>query len=265
MRVCEGTLKRKVKNNDVLLFGCILDSRSASVVEVFHATGYDGVLIDREHSPLTEETIADHIRVARCLGLPCMVRVAEDCYHELNRALDQGADGVFVPRIRSREQVEKLVDTVRYRPIGNRGLAGSCCPIGKYIGWNSVDEQIETVNDNTVIGIQIETAEALANLDDILSVEGIDIAVVGNDDLSLGMGIPGQLQNPEYIAAVEHIIEVCNKYGVMPGIAVGDSETTLRWMDKGMKAFWFGCDIAWLYRICQSEVNAVRDRQAINH
>ncbi|MEI6512580.1 MAG: aldolase/citrate lyase family protein [bacterium] len=258
MNVCDGKLKARIKAGDVLISGGIMDSRSPAVVEVFADAGYDMLMIDREHTSLNEETISDHIRTARCLGLPCMVRVAEDCYHELNRALDQGADGIFVPRIRSRQQVEKIVDMVRYRPLGSRGLAGSSCPVGKYKGWNSVVEQIETVNKNIVIGIQIETVEALVNLDDILCVQGVDVAVVGNDDLSMGMGIPGQWESPEYIAAIERIIEACNRHNVLPGIAVGDAQKALFWQAKGMKLFWHACDIYLLHKICSQEVAAVR-------
>ncbi len=241
-----------------MLSATLLDSRSTSTIEIFEDAGYDVVMIDREHTSLSDETIADHIRVARCLDLPCMVRVAEDCYHELNRTLDQAPDGIYVPRIRSRAQVERIMETVHYAPKGRRGLAGSSCPIGKYKGWDSVVEQIETVNRNLVVGIQIETAEALENLDDILSVKGVDIAVVGNDDLSMGMGIPGQLDNPEYIAAVEEVIAACNRHEVLPGIAVGDVEKTLYWMEKGMKLFWLGSDVHLLHMACCNLVNTVR-------
>lgn len=260
IKVSEGLLKKRIKNNDLLLSATILDSRSTAVIEAYNAAGYDMVLIDKEHSPLNEETITDLIRVARCLSFPVMVRVAEDCYHEINRALDQGADGIFVPRIKSREQVERIVEMMRYKPYGIKGLAGSSCPIGKYIGWNTVEEQIDTVNNNTVLGIQIETAEALDNLDDILSVEGVDIALIGNDDLSMNMGIPGQVKAPEYIEAVTHIFETCKKHGVLPGIATGDVDTTVYWINKGAKVIWYTCDIYMLLAASKRDLGLIRDQ-----
>jgi len=243
MKVCEGVLRKKVDNKDLLICGAIVDNRSSSIIELYKELAYDMLFIDREHSALNSETICDHIRVARALELPCMVRVAEDCYHEFNRTLDQAPDGVYIPRIRTRKQVEKIVRTVKYQPYGIRGLAGSTCPIGKYKGWNSLPEQIQTVNKNMVIGIQIETAEALKNLDEILSVEGVDIAVIGNDDLSMSMGIPGQIESKKYIETVEKIIDTCQKYDVLPGIPTGDSEMALYWIKKGMKVIWYSCDI----------------------
>jgi len=248
MRVCEGHLRKRVDSKDLLLFACIIDSRSSSVIELFQEAGFDAVLIDREHSALNHETIMDHIRVARALGFPCMVRVAEDAYHELNRTLDQAPDGIFVPRIKSREQVEQILRTVRYRPLGIRGLAGSTCPAGKYKGWDGgVTEQIETINRNTVVGIQIETAEALEHLDEILSVDGLDLAVIGPDDLGMNMGLPGQLQSKRFHDAVERIIATCEKHGVLPGIAAGDPDVVAHWIKRGAKVIWYAADIGLIW------------------
>jgi len=258
MRVHTGKLKQMVEARQVIVFGCIQDCRSGAVVEAYHETGYDALLIDREHTPLNTETIAEQLRLARALDFPCTVRVAEDCYHELNRTLDQAPDGIFVPRIRSREQVQRLVETVKYPPEGIRGLAGSTCPAGKYMGWGSVPEQIETINRNLVVGIQIETAEALADLDGILSVPGIDIAVIGNDDLSMGMGIPGQLDTPEYHAAVERVIDACERHGVLPGIAGGDAATICHWAQRGMRVIWYASDICLLWAAAQQQIAGLR-------
>jgi len=260
MRVCSGKLRRLVDGGGVLVFACVHEMRSGSVIELYQDAGYDAVLIDKEHTALNEETISDHMRVARCLDFPVMVRVAEDCYHELNRALDQGADGIFVPRIRSRQQVEELVHKVRYAPLGRRGLAGSTCPVGKYYGWGSVTEQIETVNRRLVIGIQIETAEALADLDGILSVPGIDMAVIGNDDLSMGMGIPGQLDHPDYIAAIERVIAACQRHGVLPGIAGGDPDASADWVARGMRVLWYTSDIYLIWDGATKQLAALKER-----
>lgn len=247
MKGCTNTLRRRVDRRDILIFGGIMDCRSGTAVEAYHDTGYDVVLIDREHTALNTETVCEQIRLARALDFPCMIRAADDSYHEINRLLDQAPDGIFVPRIRSREQAENVVRTVKYAPQGIRGLGGSTCPVGKYIGWKSVVDQIKSVNKNLVVGIQIETAEALADLDGILSVPGIDIAVVGNDDLSMGMKIPGQLASSKYKNAVKKIIKACQKHDVMPGIACGDPDLTKYWISQGMRAIWYGADSYFLW------------------
>ena len=247
MKGCTGKLKERVKKKEVLITGCIMDSRSGAVVEMYHEVGLDIVMIDMEHTLLSSETILEHLRMCRALDIPSMVRVAEPSYSELNRTLDQAPDGIFVPRIRTRKEVEDLISKVKYPPLGIRGLGGSTCPAGKYMGWSNIKDQINHFNNNFVVGIQIETA--LANLDDILSVPGIDIAVVGNDDLSLGMGIVGELDNPKYIAAVKEIIAACNRHNVLPGIACGDPEKVRFWKDQGMRVFWSIADLPsmWAY------------------
>jgi 2-keto-3-deoxy-L-rhamnonate aldolase RhmA len=258
MRCLDGTLKQRIANGDFLFAGAVMDSRSGAVIEAYEEAGYDYILIDREHTALNSETILEHIRVSRLLGIPCMVRVADGTYAELCRTLDQWPDGIFVPRIRTRAQTEMIVETVTYPPKGKRGLGGSTSPAGKYIGWASTAEMVETINRDLVIGIQIETKEALENLDDILCVPGIDVALVGNDDLSIGMGIPGQLDTDTYRNAVKEVIAACNRHGVMPGIAGGDPAFVKYWADQGMRMFWAAADICILWAGAAQGLKAIR-------
>ena len=261
MTTCTGLLKRKIENKETLLSGCVFDSRSGSVIEMYHELGFDMVLIDREHGGFNSETVFEHIRLARALNFPCMVRVAEPSYAELNRVMDQAPDGIFVPRIRTRKDVEDFMKLIKFPPRGIKGYAGSACPAGKYLGWERPLEQLDYFNRDFVVGIQIETAESIDNLDDILSVPGVDVALVGNDDLSLGMGIPTQTDKTEYIETVKKVIATCNKYGVLPGIACGDPKKIKFWQDQGMRLFWAAFDVIsmWqhtknLYKSIQQEL-----------
>ena len=253
-----GVLKQRIERREYLVGGCIMDSRSGAVIEAYKEAGYDFAMIDREHTALNSETILEHIRLCRVIGLPCVVRVADNTYAELNRTLDQMPDGIFVPRIRTRAEVERIIETVKYPPLGKRGVGASTCPAGKYMGWDSVAEMTETLNRTSVVGIQIETKEALENLDDILSVAGIDVAVVGNDDLSTGMGIPGQFYTDAYRNAVKEVIKCCNKHSVMPGIAAGEPELVKYWATQGMKMFWASADICLLWQAAAQNCVAVR-------
>ena len=259
MKGCTGKLKQKIRKREVLLHGCIMDSRSGAVVEMYHETGYDVVLIDREHTALNSETILEHIRLCRALDMPCMVRVAEPSYAELNRVMDQAPDGIYVPRIRTRQDVEEVIRLVKFPPRGVKGYGASTCPAGKYLGWRPNPlKQIDFYNDDFVLGIQIETKEAIDNLDDILSVPGIDIVVIGNDDLTLGLGIPAQFDHPDYIAIIHRVIAACNRYDVMPGIACFDPEKIRFWNEQGMRAFWVASDIVSMWTYTQQQITAIR-------
>ena len=258
MRGCTGALKQRIARGDLLITGCVMDCRSGSAVEMYHEYGYDVLLIDREHTLLNSETILEHIRLARALDLPVMVRVADHSYQEIGRTLDQAPDGIFVPRIRTCTETERVVAMMKYPPLGLRGLGGSTCPAGKYTGWPHVTEQVAYSNENVVVGIQIETAEALADLDGILSVPGVDVAVVGNDDLSIGMGIPGELDDPRFIAAVESVIAACRRHGVMPGIACGDPARLRFWADRGMRFFWSAADVVLMWDAARRQIADLR-------
>jgi 2-keto-3-deoxy-L-rhamnonate aldolase RhmA len=262
MQGMTGLLRERVARRDVLITGCIMDCRSGAAVEMYHEAGYDVLMIDREHTALNSETILEQIRLARALGLPCMVRVADASYHEIGRTLDQAPDGIYVPRVRIRAEVEQVVRNVKYPPQGVRGLGGSTCPAGRYLGWPHVSEQVAALNHDLVIGIQIETAEALADLDGILSVPGVDIAVVGNDDLSLGMGIVGQLENPAYLQAVLRVVAACEKNNVLPGIACGDPAKIRFWRDRGMRVFWSAADICLMWQAARDLRQAIRSALA---
>ena len=242
----------------MIITGAIMDSRSGAVIEMFHEIGCDVILIDKEHTAFNYETVSEHIRLARALDIPCMVRVSELNYSELNRTIDQAPDGIYVPRVRTRQEVENIIKTVKYPPLGIRGMGGSTCPAGKYIGWGSLTDQIEYFNNKFVIGIQIETAEAITDLDGILSVPGIDLAVVGNDDLSIGLGIPGQIENPKYTATVKEIIAACNRHGVLPGIPCGDPVKIRFWKEQGMRVFWAVSDIGSLWAYAKQSLEAIR-------
>ncbi len=258
MRGYTARLRGLIDAREIIIFGAVMDSRSGAVIEMMQDTGFDAVLIDREHTALGTETILEHIRLARVLDFPVMVRAADHSYHEINRLLDQAPDGVFVPRIRSREEAESIVRTVKYPPKGIRGLGASTCPAAKYMGWDSPRDMVDYWQRNLVVGIQIETAEALADLDGILSVPGLDVAVVGNDDLSIGMGILGEFESEEYIQAVRKVIAACNRHGVVPGIACGDPAKVRFWVDEGMRVFWYAADICLMWSAARQGMDALR-------
>jgi 4-hydroxy-2-oxoheptanedioate aldolase len=262
MKCRDGTLKQKIANGDFIFAGAVMDCRTGAIIEAYEEAGYDYVFIDREHTTFDFEDVGEHIRVSRILGMPCMVRVAEPSYSELCRTLDQWPDGVFVPRIRTRANMEAVIEKVRYPPVGKRGLGASTCPAGKYLGWTTPAEMVATISRDFVLGIQIETKEALENLDDVLSVPGIDVAVVGNDDLSVGLGITGQFDSQTYIDAVKAIIAACNRHGVQPGIAGGDPAWVKRWADLGMRHFWAASDIGFIWAGAAQAIKAAR--QAVN-
>ena len=257
MKGCTGLLKKRVKRGDILLQGIVTDGRSGTVVEMFHECGFDTMVIDREHSYLDNEPVLEHIRLARALDLPVMVRVPEPSYAWINCLLDQAPDGIFIPRIRTRGEVEQIMHTLRYPPHGIRGLGGSTCAAGKYMGWPHVRDQVAYFEEHLVVGIQIETAEAFANLDEILSVPGIDIALIGPDDLSIGMGMPGEWDSQQFKDFEQKILETCQKYEVLPGIPGNDPQKIAHYAERGFRVFWCASDLCCMWAGVEQQYKSV--------
>lgn len=257
MNVCTGQLKKKLQKQQLTVCVQANAFRSSAAVELFFNAGYDVLTIDQEHTALGIEAVGELVRVARCLGMHTLVRVATADYDNINRVLDQGADGLFIPRIRCAEEVRTIVKTMRYPPEGIRGLAGYGCPIAKYHGWGSISEQIYAVNNNTVLGIQIETQEALNQLDEILSVPGIDVAVIGCDDLSAALGIPGELENSIFLNAVQTFIDACVRHNIVSGIPCSHAETAAQWVSKGIRMIWYGVDIGLLWEAAERRIQGL--------
>lgn len=178
--------------------------------------GYDFLTIDAEHAPTDFETTYHLLQAIRSGNPDCKayVRMAGNVYADTKRYLDAGADGVICPMVNTAEEAKALVNAVKYPPIGQRGVG--FCRANDY-GLN-LQESVATSNDRTFVCVQIEHVDAIRNLESILSVPGIDAAMIGPYDLSASMGITGQFDHPDMVAAIDRMLVLCKKYNVIPGI-----------------------------------------------
>ncbi len=224
------------------------------IPNIYAAVGFDFVFIDMEHTPFSLETVAGLIRAARQEGIVPIVRVPQAEYAFVCRVLDAGAQGVIVPRVNTPQTVEQLVSWMRYPPHGIRGFACTFAQTdGEAVGLGAF---MKAANNETLLVIQIERAEAMANLDEMLSIEGVDVACLGYMDLTIDMGSPGQVDHPEVVAAIDRLIETSNRHGVAPGIISPDMEVLEKWIARGMRFVSHATDAILL----QSAANAASQR-----
>jgi len=224
----------------------ISDVRSPAVAQIMAGAGLDFIMLDMEHGAYDISQVADIIKVTRLSGLTPMVRVPDCQYHLIARVLDAGAQAVMVPRIETVEQVKLAADAMRYPPFGKRGAS-----VGK--GHNEylsapLKEFIEHSNREVMLILQIERTLAVKHIDDLLSVPGVDAALVGPNDLSISLGIPGELQNPMIQNAIQTVVDTCTRHGVISGLHVGGTKVLRHWMSRGMKLI-----------MCSSDVHMLRD------
>jgi len=223
---------------------------------ILAAAGFDFVVIDNEHGAFTLESNLQIIIAARPTGLVLAVRVPDSDYHLIARTLDAGAEGVMVPRVETREQVERIVAAVKYPPLGRRGYGLRAIHTDRQPV--AMPEAIAHVNDNTLIIIQIESAVAVEAIDDLVSVPGVDVALIGPADLSISLGVPGQFEHPKMVEAMQRVIQGCERRGVAAGAHLGSVEAWKPWVERGMRCLLCSTDENLLESAGQQTVRALR-------
>lgn len=164
---------------------------SIEIIEISALAGYNAVLIDMEHGPYSFSEVRTSVSVAQGAGIKAFVRPASKSSRELLSCLETGADGLMIPHVSTKAEMESIVDSVFYSPIGNRGASGYTRAT-KY-GDIPFPEHRKKANDNIFIGILIESIEGLNNIEDILSVGHIDCIYFGTYDIAVSMGLDNQM------------------------------------------------------------------------
>lgn len=228
-----NSVKRTLKSGGIVIGSEINRIRSTEIPRIYAAAGYDFVFIDMEHSSFSLETVADLIASARSAGIVPLVRVPQAEYAFVCRALDQGAQGIIVPRVNSPDEVSDIFSWMRYPPEGIRGYGSTAVQSD----FQDVPPKtfIETNNHETLCVIQIERREALNNLEEMLSFPGVDVACLGYMDLSVDLGIPGQIEHPQMVDIIERLIASCKRHGIAAGIIGPRIDALIHWMQRGMR------------------------------
>lgn len=211
----------------------VVEFRQPSVAQLLANAGFDFFMIDNEHGPFTIETIADLCRTAVLLGVTPIVRVPELTYAHIAQSLDAGAQGIMAPRISTPDQVREVVQMMKYPPMGIRGNA-----LGRgftQFKGGSVPEVMAVVNQETMLFVQVEMQGAVENIEEIVSVPGVDVALIGPNDLSIALGVAGQQNHPTVQAAIQKTIEACQRHGVYPAIHMNDLSLAVHWAKQGMR------------------------------
>jgi 2-keto-3-deoxy-L-rhamnonate aldolase RhmA len=210
----------------------IQEIASPFVVHAFANAGFDFVYVDMEHGRFGLESAAALIQTIRLTDIIPLVRVPDNQYHLVARILDAGAQGVMIPRVETREQAQRAVQAVRYPPLGQRGLAVARGH-NDYKRQDSLTFSQEANRENLLI-VQIESREAVECVDEIVSVPGVDIALIGPGDLSQSLGISLNMNDPTMIAAVEKVVAACKRHNVIVGLHVGDLKALRYWSQNGI-------------------------------
>jgi 4-hydroxy-2-oxoheptanedioate aldolase len=249
-----NTVKRAWRDGDRTI-GAWLSSPSAHTAESMAHAGFDWLCVDMQHGIIDYTDAVDMLRAISQTDTMPFVRVEWNEPWRIMKVLDAGAYGVIVPLVNNREEAERAVWACRYPPLGGRSSGPARAAM--YGGANYAAES----NDEIAVICMIETAEALENLDDILSVDGVDCAYIGPSDLAYALDITptGDNSDPRHIATMLSILEACKKHGVTPGAHTGSLEYTTKWLEAGFQMVTLGSDVGFMRSAAGAQLSTVRE------
>jgi len=249
-------LKKALKDGKIV-FGPFLKFTDPAVVEIMGFAGFDFVIIDAEHGPISIQNAQNMIRAAEIANITPVIRVSNNDEALILRALDIGAQGIEIPQINSRSDAARAVKSVKYSPQGERGV----CRYVRAANYSSMDEfeYFKSANDETMIIAHIEGVEGINNLDEILSVPGIDVIFIGPYDLSQSLGIPGEISHSLVKEKMKEVVLKCEKNKVVVGTFADDIKTAKFWVSLGVQYMSFSVDVGILYEASKNFIRKFRN------
>ncbi len=244
MGVLPNKAKRAVREGGAAIGTMISACRNPSVAYMVAAAGFQWVVLDTEHGAFSTETASDFCMAARAAGVTPVIRVPGTNRVGLYQALDGGAQGLLIPEVETREQVETIIHATKYAPAGLRGM--NLRQVHMEFRKSKAPETMAALNEETMVIIQIESGHAVENIDALLSVPGVDGAFVGPNDLSQTLGVPGDVKHPLVQEHVHRVIEACKRHGVAPGLHVYDVESACYWLEQGVRYMLYCNDVSFI-------------------
>jgi 2-keto-3-deoxy-L-rhamnonate aldolase RhmA len=246
------TFKKKLLSEKVSL-GCWLTLAHPGIAEIMSNAGFDWIAIDLEHSVITIKEAEELIRIIELSGVTPLVRLTSNNEDQIKRVMDAGACGIIVPMIKTVDDVNHAISSIKYPPKGNRGVG-----LARAQGYGSQFEQyFKWQDENSVVIIQIEHIDAVNNLESLFSVNDVDGYIIGPYDLSASMGIPGQFENKLFLSAMDRIKNVASSFNMIGGIHIiePDNEQLNLRVEEGYKFIAYSLDVRMLDVLCRSGVN----------
>ena len=252
-----NTLRDALDAGGLALGVGLRNARTVDIGKAMKTAGFDWLFIDMEHNAMSLDDATNISVAAQDAGIAPIVRVPGVEHHHATRALDCGAMGIVVPHVDDVETAARMVTNTRYPPIGKRSAYG----VLPQVDFRSMPlgELTETLNAATFLILMIESPEGVANADAIAALPGVDALLIGTSDLTAEMGIPGQVDHPDIVAAYETVIAACHKHGKHPGMGGVYAPAVMeRYIRMGMRLILAGSDISFLMAGAKAQSTAVR-------
>ena len=247
----DGVQKFRKRLFETGAIGIFSKTSDPAFIEIMGYAGADFVIIDLEHGPTGIQTAQNLVRAAEVSGVAPIIRVKEGNESVIGEALDIGAAGIQVPQIETAEQAESVIKRMKFAPEGERGV----CRFVRAAHYSATNrfEYFKHANEAAAI-LQIEGAEGIHNLEDILEVPGIDVVFVGPYDLSQSLGLTGQIDHPLVEEKVREITKACMQKGIATGIFVDSYENAHKWIANGVRYISYSVDTGIFYEAVKNMI-----------
>jgi 2-keto-3-deoxy-L-rhamnonate aldolase RhmA len=268
MAIVHNVAKRKLRQGDIALGFGLHHLRSSAAPLLAGAAQHDYVSMDMEHGAFTVQEATQICIACLAAGIPAVVRVCSGALDEATRLLDNGALGIVVPHVDTKQQAQRVADAFHYPPMGHRSWGGPP-PVYGYMPPH-VSEAQKAINDEVLTVVMIESPEGVKNADEIASVDGIDVLLIGSFDLTSELGIPGQMGHQKLIDAYQAVGDACRRHGKALGMGgINDDENARRYIAMGSRYLSSGTDHGFIvsgsierarfYRDLAAEVGGQKD------
>ncbi|HYI25889.1 MAG TPA: aldolase/citrate lyase family protein [Thermomicrobiales bacterium] len=227
-----NTVKDKLSAGDVV-YGCFVAPPSAPDVEILALAGFDFVLIDAEHGPISPESAYPMILAAESRGIEPMARIGQNDRQVILKFLDLGVTGVMVPQVSDAESASRAITATKYWPDGLRGLAG-----GRTFDYGLkalAADMVPGLNSRVTTIIQFEHIDTLPHLDAILDLPDLDVLFVGPNDLAQSMGYPGQPTHPDVRKVADEVCQRVTARGIAAGTVGPTVASAKDAVDRGFR------------------------------
>ena len=245
MPTIRNVAREKLENGELSLGTGVRLTRSVEIAIAMKTAGFDWLFLDLEHGTMSIDAAAQIAVAALDAGIAPIVRVPNGEYAIATRLLDNGALGMVVPHVDSPEEARDVVEKLKYPPVGHRSMGG----IGPHYSLRSAStgEAAKALNAANLTVVMLETPKAIANADEIAAVPGVDVLLIGTNDLCAEMGIPGDFGNDRVADAYQKMIAASRKHGKFPGMAGIYNEPIMqRYIEMGARFILSGADAAFL-------------------
>jgi 4-hydroxy-2-oxoheptanedioate aldolase len=240
-----NSTKERLQRGELALGFAVRVARSVEVARAVRTVGFDWLFIDLEHGAMSIETAAALAIAGLDAGIAPLVRIPKGEYSLATRLLDNGALGIVAPHMETAEEAHAAVAALRFPPLGRRAVYGSQPHFG--FGKVATTDLMAALNAATLVVAMVETARGIANADAIAAVEGIDVLLVGTNDLCVDLGIAGELGHPRVAGAYAAVIAACRRHNKWPGMGgVYDEALMRRYVGMGCRFLQAGGDLGFI-------------------